>query len=235
MTGLIRQADGAEQSQAEALERAHRSWQESMSRRVSELRDRVRAVEPPELAARCGCPLQGTSLLLVYWGEQLEISWPAIAARKKTSGEDCSTFDAAMLLYYLATADGAPLSDRWISFRELPGGAFYHQAFQGYSGDRLARRLGDRPEAFDLAALALGGTRLSGIAEHGFAFTPLPRIRLAAVLWPGDDEFPAKASVLFDGAASHYMTTDGLALLGSGLVGRLIRASEDGAAPGASG
>jgi len=235
MTGLIRQADGAEQSQAEALERAHRSWQESMSRRVSELRERVRAAQPADLAARCGCPLEGPSLLLVYWDEQLEISWPAIAARKKASGEDCSTFDTAMVLYYLATADGAPPSHRWISYRELPGGAFYHQAFQGYSGDRLARRLGDRPQAFDQAAISLGGTRLSGIAEHGFAFMPLPRIRLAAVLWPGDDEFPSRASILFDESASHYMTTDGLALLGSGLVGRLISASDKGAprrAPG---
>jgi len=52
---------------------------------------------------------------------------------------------------------------------------------------------------------------------------PLPRIRLASILYPGDDEFPARASVLFDAAASHYMTTDGLALLGAGLVGRLIK------------
>jgi hypothetical protein len=49
----------------------------------------------------------------------------------------------------------------------------------------------------------------------------LPRIQLAAILWPGDEEFPARASVLFDGAASHYMTIDGLALLGAGLARRL--------------
>ncbi|OGN89309.1 MAG: hypothetical protein A2Y88_04885 [Chloroflexi bacterium RBG_13_48_10] len=57
-----------------------------------------------------------------------------------------------------------------------------------------------------------------------YAFLPLPRIRLASILYPGDDEFPARASVLFDAASSHYMTTDGLALLGAGLVGRLIKA-----------
>ena len=48
---------------------------------------------------------------------------------------------------------------------------------------------------------------------------------LAATLWLGDDEFPAKASVLFDAASGHYMTIDGLALLGSGLSRRLIKAS----------
>jgi hypothetical protein len=50
-------------------------------------------------------------------------------------------------------------------------------------------------------------------------------VRLAAVLWEGDDEIAARAAILFDAAAGHYMPTDGLALLGSGLAGRLIRAA----------
>jgi hypothetical protein len=60
---------------------------------------------------------------------------------------------------------------------------------------------------------------------HAYAFDPLPRIRLAAVLWPGDDELPARGAVLFDASASHYMTTDGLALLGGGLAGRMEKAA----------
>ena len=47
-----------------------------------------------------------------------------------------------MILYYLSYADGTPLADRWIGYRELPDGTFYSQAFQGYSGDRLARHSG---------------------------------------------------------------------------------------------
>ena len=128
-----------------------------------------------------------------------------------------------MLIFYLQTADGAPMADRWISFRELPNGGFYHQAFQGYSGNRVAGAFGESPDLFDAAAKSLGGWRLTGLAEHAFAFQPLPRVRLAVVLWPGDEDFPTKVSVLFDASASHYMTTDGLALLGSGLTGRLIK------------
>jgi hypothetical protein len=130
-----------------------------------------------------------------------------------------------MLLYYLHTADGSPLADRWIGFRELPDGGFYHQAFQGYSGNQIAKVFGDEPEAFALAAKVIGGQSLPALAPHAYFFHPLPRIRLAATLWPGDDEFPAKASVLFDAACGHYMPIDGLAILGSGLSKRLIKAS----------
>ena len=131
-----------------------------------------------------------------------------------------------MLLYYLREADGTPIADRWIGYRELPGGSFYSQAFQGYSGDRLAKEDGEKLEAYDNAARALEGVSLPALPGVAFAFLPLPRIRLATILYPGDEEFPARASVLFDLAASHYMTTDGLALLGAGLVGRLIQAGK---------
>jgi hypothetical protein len=62
------------------------------------------------------------------------------------------------------------------------------------------------------------------LSPAAYAFTPLPRIRQALALWPGDDDFPSRATVLFDAHSHHYMTTDGLALLGSGLARRVIRA-----------
>lgn len=160
-----------------------------------------------------------------YWGTPVKLHWPNLLA-EYAHGETCSTLDTAMLLYYLTTADGSPLADRWISFRELPGGVFYNQAFQGYSGDRIAAAFGDSPQGLIEAARRLGGLRLPALSDYGFAFRPLPRIRLASVLWLGDEDFATRGSVLFDAASPHYMITDGLALLGSDLVGRLIHARE---------
>jgi hypothetical protein len=179
------------------------------------------------LALHCGGEFAGSDIRLRYWDKLLAVSWPELEARSLPEGAPCDIFDAAMLLYYLHTADGAPLADRWIGYRELPGGAFYSQAFQGYSGDRLARRFGLQPEAFDAAARALDGLPLTALPGLAFAFQPLPRLRLAAILYPGDDEFPARAAILFDAAASHYMTTDGLALLGAGLARRLEKVSRN--------
>jgi len=105
----------------------------------------------------------------------------------------------------------------------LPGGAFYANAFQGYSGDRMAKEFGERPEAYAAAAGRLGGAALGELPGLAYAFQPLPCIRLASVLYPGDEEFPARGAVLFDAAASHYLPTDGLALLGSGVVSRLMK------------
>jgi hypothetical protein len=222
MAGLTDQAGGNDRPQKGAPEQARRTWEDSMVRTLDRLRAELRKKDPLIIASHCDATYKDDQLSLFYWGESLSIHWPDLEIYD-SHGDPASTFDTAMIIYYLQSADGSPMADRWIGFRELPSGAFYNQAFQGYSGNRLARIFGEKPEKFHEAALALGGWKLPALADYAYAFQPLPRIRLAATLWPGDDEFPAKASILFDAAASHYMVTDGLALLGSGLTGRLIK------------
>jgi hypothetical protein len=226
MAGLTDQASGMKLSGGEAIERAHQAWQESMSRQLDVLRGEVQTKQPGRLAVNCGGTLIDQKIRLSYWGQSVEINCTDYKVRKLSDGSECTVYDSGMLLYYLREADGTPIAELWIGYRELPGGSFYSQAFQGYSGDRLAKAYGDMPEAYAKAALALEGLPLTALPGLAFAFAPLPRIRLASILYPGDEEFPTRASILFDAAASHYMTTDGLALLGSGLVGKLVRAGK---------
>ena len=228
MAGLIDQADGSKRRPEQAVDRARQAWQDSMLRTIDELAQAIRKLDPDGIARRASCAFDGHSLDLTYWQSTVRVLWPELNAVRADDGKPCSTFDQAMLLYYLHAADGAPLAGRWIGYRELPDGVFYQQAYQGYSGDRLAQAFGDRPEDLARAAMALGGAPISDLGTTAFVFLPLPRIRLAAVLWPGDDELRSQGAILFDAASSHYMTTDGLALLGGGLAGRLTRPAPSG-------
>lgn len=225
MAGLTDKAGGMQAGGEKQIEKARQAWQESMLRRLDELRQEIQGRAPQEIALRCGATFEDDQLRVTYWGQTIIIKWKDLDCYFVEDEKPCSIFDAAMLTYYLHSADGSPMADRWIAFRELPGGGFYHQAYQGYSGDLIARTYGENPESFERAAEAIGGMRLPALAPHAYAFQPLPRIRLAAVIWPGDEDFPSRASVLFDAASDHYMTTDGLALLGAGLARRLIRAA----------
>lgn len=226
MAGLTDQAGGQQASGEELFDQARQAWRESMLRRLDELRTELHTRQPQVVADRCGGTYQDNSIYFAYWGQKIDIPWHSLEPVFVDQSKPCSTFDRAMLMYYLHTAKGADLAERWIAFRELPGGAFYHQAFQGYSGSRVARRFGERPEDFELAAQKLDGWRLPVLAPFAYAFQPLPRLRLAAALWPGDEDFAASAVILFDAAADQYLTTDGLALIGAGLAHRLIHASD---------
>lgn len=220
MAGLLDEGGKLSSDTENVAKKAHRVWEESMLKSIQTLKDAILTVSPAQIAIRCKAHHEKDSLRFQYWGDTIVIEWPTLEMCD-ADGQPVSTFDKAMLMYYLHTADGTTMADRWIGFRELPNGAFYNQAFQGYTGDRLARSFGNAPEQFNTAAKKLKGLQLPSLADNAFAFQPLPCVRLAAILWLGDDEFPSNASVLFDACSSHYLPTDGLAILGSGLVRRL--------------
>jgi hypothetical protein len=219
MPGLTERAAGAP-APRDVVDEAHQRWEASMLAELERLRQGLRRGLPDVIAGRVGGSWTGDWLRLDYWGRPVQIRWPDIAPTD-SDGRPLSAFDQAMLLYYLRQSDGVDVAGHWISFRELPGGEFYHQAYQGYTGRRLAQAFGGDPARFDTAAAA-AGERLDGPAPHAWGFRPLPRVPLAACLWPGDEEMAAQAAVLFDANAGHQLPVDGLALLGAGLTGRLL-------------
>jgi hypothetical protein len=141
------------------------------------------------------------------------------------------TFDQAQLAYYFTLSDGTPQTGRWISFSELPDGTFYTQAFQGYTGNELLKVFGNDENRFANAAVQAGG-RPAGMAQsigdQAFIFRVLPHVSLMVVNWLGDEDFPASYRILFDAAASHHLTTDACAILGSTLTRRLVKANAVG-------
>lgn len=193
---------------------------EKMIAKVEELRGTLRTRDPRDLAARAGVEYDNGVLRATFFGEAYVITLPDFQARHAATGKPCSLNRTGLFLYYLHTADGTPLAGKWIAFRDLPGGTFYHQAYQGYSGDRLAKAIDNRIGVFERAARNLGGMKLN-LGDMAFAFQALPRVPVAAIYHSGDEDFPATANILFDASASHYLPTDALAGVGSALVDRL--------------
>jgi len=192
------------------------------------LRAQVGGQDPHLTARRSGATVAvgaagGVALELRLWDTLYRTTWPEARAVEATSGQPCRADVEAALLYYLRTADGTSLAGQWIGFQELPGGTFYSRAFQGYTGDRLVHHFGDDLDSCRRAAERADGSPLA-LSDAGFSFLALPRVPLAIVYWLGEESIPTSAQVLFDQAASHYLPTDVLAVLGAQLIGGIIRA-----------
>ena len=199
-----------------------KTWMETLAPRVGEMRAELGKQDMMTVAALTGASLHGPSSLYIrLWDDEWLVSFPD-GVLHGLAGQPCTPDKELMLLYYLAHGDGARPASRWVAFHDLPDGMFYTQAFQGYSGNRLARFFVNNVAGFEHAAEDVGGTRVEG-GDAMYAFTPLPRIALAAQYWRGDDEFAPRAAILFDAVAGHYLTTDMLAVLGSQLVSKLIK------------
>ena len=152
------------------------------------------------------------------------IKWPAGQVRRADDQAEADVATRILLLHYLLQAEGIPLASQWIAFRNLPGGMGYEPAFEKRASLRLAHTFGQRPESLEAAARKLGGEPLD-FGDVSFLFRVLPRLWMAVVLHTADEEFPASANVLFDGATRHYLPTEDLAVLGGMLAGRLCKAA----------
>jgi hypothetical protein len=83
----------------------------------------------------------------------------------------------------------------------------------------------------DPAALVTAGKRLNGkILQTGDAAVELsyfPCLPITCILWRGDDEFPAEATVLFDETADIFFSAEDMAVAGQMAVLDLVRASRE--------
>jgi len=156
------------------------------------------------------------------WGRGYRVSWPGLAVTDE-QGLPASLRDELLWLHYLDRADGSPLQGRMVSLRELGGGGlFYHQAFQGYTGDELARAWGSRLDGLALQCRRAGGWVVGGPADLTVEWQVLPRVPLYLTYRRPRGRAPARAAVLFDAAAGHYLAVDAAAVLGKQLVERLM-------------
>jgi len=208
-----------------ALDRARTDWS---------------AADPARCAALAGCALSPCcavaqhGVIVPFFGRPHVVTHPdgdvvvvnpmgaVNPAHVEEPPRDAHVSIQIVLLHHLLTADGTPSADRWLAFRELPDGLFYAQAFAGHAEGLLAEKLGANLAGFRRVAESLGGSPLD-LANAAYRFQAFPRLAVAALLWEGDEDFPAQARILFDAHAGHYLPTEDLAGIGDWLAHHLIR------------
>lgn len=194
--------------------------------RVDELRAALRIRDPEMVAVLSGSSYQAFDsargeLHIPLWGKICVLTFPDLAGHFDT-GEPLPSIYSAMLLYYLTTSDGFPLTNSWASFGDLPGGRTYNQAFQGYTGNEISKVFALDLDGFKSACEKVGGGFIP-LGDAAYCFQSLPRIPVLAVYHLGDEDFPSTCKILFDASATHYVPIDACAILGSMLAQRIIK------------
>ena len=194
---------------------------------LSKARQDLRSLDPLVTSYRSGVESQSAreagTLSVPFFGQWFEVDVSTGAVRLQTTGEEPPITTQLLILHYLITADGSPMADHWISFREIPGAMGYDPAFVGRTSTRLVSAYGKDLDGFVRACESLGGVRLE-FGDASYMFTHFPRLRTAVILHLGDEEFPPEVTVLYDGAASSYLPVEDLAVLGGMLCSQLIAA-----------
>ncbi len=150
------------------------------------------------------------------------IRYPEAEITLLDSEECVSLVDRILLLHYVTRARGTPLSGQLISFKELPEGTNYFPTFYKRAVRPLAIYFGGGPEKLLETGSLLGG-RGAGYGDISVTIDALSRVPLTLVLWRGDAEFPAEASIMFDRTITDYLPTEDIIYLCQSASWRLVK------------
>lgn len=168
---------------------------------------KLRGVNPEEVARRAGARFSAgrngsVEVVIPVLSWAVKVLFPAIEISADPP-VDSFTFKLLTLLY-LSNSDGCAPTGEWVAYRELAGGRFYEPVVRRSVEDPLAERFGSDAGAF-LAACAASGGRPEPLGDAACSFELFPLVRAAFILWRGDEEFDARAQVLFDSGATHHL------------------------------
>jgi hypothetical protein len=187
---------------------------------------RIKGLDPRERAEKSGAQFEkasrrtGGQISLNLFNARYIIEFPDLlitSVEKKV----VSLVTKIILLHYLIKADGRPLSQQLIPYKEIPGGMLYAGVFARRAVEPLILTFGQSPDRFLDAGLRLGARQ----AEHGdvsFVLAVLPRVPMTYILWKGDEEFPATVQLLFDKSVEGYLSLEDIVVLGEMATSRLI-------------
>jgi hypothetical protein len=158
-----------------------------------------------DLCARTGSTQEPGAITLTFINRGYRIRWPEVAFSFTDSDAEVSLKDRVLILHYLATAKGTPVSGEVITYRDVPDGLGYYDVFQKRAIRPWLSRFAVQPEGFIKAGAALGA-KTGEFGDASIRVMAFERVPVTLVLWRGDDEFPAEGGTLFDASVVDYLS-----------------------------
>jgi len=164
-----------------------------------------------DIAGKAGAQMNCKGELALFFFEKsvlidLNKSKIYILNNKYEKFEQLDLFSSTIILHFLLTSDGTPVSGEWILYRELPAGLFYASTIPGVLRPLLKKYESSGGE-FLKKLLEIGGEKNKNFKFSGLIY-PFKKFPVLFIFDEKDEEFDANIRVLFDSSASHYLKTD---------------------------
>jgi hypothetical protein len=199
--------------------------QENLPEVVRRAFEAIEGLGADEVARRAGGDAEGGTVRLPLLGKTVVLDLDRREVRER-SGARADDRVAAVAARYSALAGRLREGEAPdVAFADWPDARGYLGPFRGRVLAPLLARFGRDPAGFARAADALGGVRMTGLGAAGsvaYELRLLPRLRLALVLDPGDEELPPGGQVLFPPSVFEAMTVEDAVALAE-LASRALR------------
>ena len=187
-------------------------WREEL---ILKLGEEIKTLDIKDIAPGIGADMLGDEMKLRCFGREFFIS-PDGSIR---TGGRTTPWIKILILHYIRTGGRSKLTGKWVSYAELKAGMIKASSFLRECETPLLE-LFSRDEAKAVSVL----TRIGAVRAEGFPTRAawviylLPKVPVAILYWPEDEEFPSRIRVLFDSTVDHYLDVESIMFLVEGLV-----------------
>lgn len=179
--------------------------------------------DPGRVAELAGARFEDRSVILPHLNREIVLNVDSQQLSFADSGEEVPIWLAILALHYLNNAPGRHPTGTLKHFREFKEGHFYEPAFNRRTKEILISVFGNNPEGMIPIAEKLGG-RILDTGDAAVELPYFPHLPITCIVWGGDEEFSAEASVLFDETADLFFSAEDMAVAGQMAVLEMLRA-----------
>jgi len=162
------------------------------------------------------------AIIVKYLNRSYLITLPDIEISLMTKEEMVPIRDKILILHYLTLARGTPLSNKVITYKELPEGINYFPTFYQRAIKPLVNHFGNEPHRLLDITRILGGHEVD-YGDVAVTINAFSRVPITLVLWKGDEEFAPEGNIMFDSTISDYLATEDINVLCETIAWKLVK------------
>ena len=161
--------------------------------------------------------------VVMFFNEEYILDSDKETISRKADGQVPDVVATIIILNYLAYAQPLPESaPSWVSIKEISGGMIFYSAFHKTAISVLIEAFGHQSGQLKTVARSLGG-QAGPFGDASVVFRAFPEIPLCVIVWEGDEEVRANATILYDSSIESMLNSAISIDLGVYLAGQLKR------------
>jgi hypothetical protein len=193
-----------------------------------QLWDQLLKLEPGDVARRAKCQYceDAEVFSVVFLEKTFEVNPASRKIQSNSLGTesvDTPFLEQLCILVYLINSTDTGLSGNLVKAEKLEVGQFFFRGHHALPTSELEQAFGSEPESIYTASNGLDARKYD-FGDASIQINVLPRLPITVVIWRGDEEFDAHASVLFDQTAPRQLPLDALLVAVTLMVKALISA-----------
>ncbi|ODA40081.1 DUF3786 domain-containing protein [Desulfosporosinus sp. BG] len=179
---------------------------------------------PEEIATQLNVTYSSETrqFVVTFFDSEYILDWNDQTVYRKTDGQVPEIMASIIMLNYLAYArPPQETAKKWVSLKEIPnGGMLFYPAFHKNAILGLIKAFGHQSNQLLECAAALGGKPAS-FGSSSATFQAFPEIPLCVIIWEGDEDVRANATILYEPSVEHLLHMESVIGLGMYLASKL--------------